>query len=88
MEFHGEFGDFFCTPTKGVAPQALDYLKGQLLLESRRNMSSMSVEVVDTDEQCLFHFISNSPWEDEPLIERLLESVQWSYCLKVGYLGH
>jgi len=71
VEFHGEFGDFFCTSTRRVAPQGLDYLKGQLLLESRRNMSRMSVEVVNEDEQSLSHFISNSPWEDEPLIEAI-----------------
>src|SRR4030042_1043331 len=56
---------------RNVAPQGLDYLKGQLLLESRRNMSRMSVEIVDEDEQSLSHFISNSPWEDEPLIEAI-----------------
>ena len=66
VKLHGEFTDFFCTATRSVAPHALDYLKGQLLLESRRNMSRMSVEVVNEDEQSLSHFISNSPWEDEP----------------------
>jgi len=44
VEFHGEFGDFFHTATRSVAPHDLDYLKGQLLLESRRNMSRMSVD--------------------------------------------
>ena len=71
VEFHGEFGDFFCTATRSVAPHALDYLKGQLLLESRRNMSRVSVEVVNEDEQSLSHIISNSPWEDQPLIEAI-----------------
>jgi len=69
VRLHGEFADFFRTSTRTVAPQGLDYLKGQLLLESRRNMSRMSVEVVNEDEQSLSHFISNSPWEDEPLID-------------------
>ena len=71
VRLHGEFAYFFRTSTRNVAPHALDYLKGQLLLESRRNMSRMSVEVVDEDEQSLSHFISNSPWEDEPLIEAI-----------------
>jgi len=31
----------------------------------------MSVEVADEDEQSLSHFVSNSPWEDEPLIEAI-----------------
>lgn len=71
VEFHGEFANFFCTSTRSVAPHALDYLKGQLLLESRRNMNRMSVEVINKDEQSLSHFISNSPWQDEPLIEAI-----------------
>ena len=66
VKLHGKFADFFRTSTRSAAPQGLDYLKGQLLLESRRNMSRMSVEVVNEDEQSLSHFISNSPWEDEP----------------------
>lgn len=73
VKFHGKFANFFRTATRNVAPHALDYLKGQLLLESRRNMSRMSVEVVNEDEQSLSHFISNSPWEDEPLIEAIGE---------------
>ena len=59
VEFYGEFGDFFRTSTRSGAPQDLDYLKGQLLLESRRNMRRMSVEVVDGDEQSLSHFMEH-----------------------------
>jgi SRSO17 transposase len=70
-EFHVKFVKFFPTTTRSVASHALDYLKGQLLLRSRRNMSRMSAEVVDKNEQALSHFISNSPWKDEPLIEAI-----------------
>jgi len=31
----------------------------------------MSAEVGNEDEQSLSHFISNSPWKDEPLIEAI-----------------
>jgi len=59
VRLHGEFAYFFCTSTRIVTPQGLDYLKGQLLLKSRRNMSRMSVEVVDEDGQYLSHFMDH-----------------------------
>lgn len=70
-EFHGKFVKFFFTCTRSVVSHALDYLKGILLLEPRRNMSRMSAKVANKNEQSLSHFISNSPWKDEPLIEAI-----------------
>lgn len=71
VEFYGKFAEFFLTSTRSVASHALDYLKGILLLEGRRNMSRMSAKVTDKNKQSLSHFISNSPWKDEPLIEAI-----------------
>jgi SRSO17 transposase len=71
VRLHGKFADLFRIPTRSVAYQGLDYFKGQLLLESRRNMSRMSVDVVDEDEQSLSHFIFNSPRKAEPLIKAI-----------------
>ena len=70
-QFHGKYRDFFDTSTRCVADHSLDYMKGQLLLDSRRNMSCMAIHIADKDEQSLSHFISNSPWRDEPLIEAI-----------------
>ena len=39
VEFHGRFEDLFLSSTRSVTSHALDYLKEQLLLESRRNMA-------------------------------------------------
>jgi len=55
-------------------------MKGQLLLESRRNMSQMSVKVVEKDNQALSHFISNSPWKDEPLVEAVAKDAVNLLC--------
>ncbi len=71
VEFHSNFTDFFLTSTRSVASHALEYLKGILLLDPRRNMSRMSAKVANKNEQSLSHFISNSPWDDEPLIEAI-----------------
>jgi SRSO17 transposase len=74
LEFHSRFTDFFRTSTRNVVSHALEYMKGQLLLESRRNMKQMSIKVVKKDNQALSHFISNSPWKEEPLIEAVAEN--------------
>ena len=71
VQFHGNYRGFFDTSTRSVADHSLDYLKGQLLLDSRRNMSCMAIHIADKDEQSLSHFISKSPWRDDPLIEAI-----------------
>ena len=73
VDFQAQFADFFRTTTRSVAPHALDYLRGQLLCETRRNMARMSVTVVERDKQALSNFISTSPWADEPLLEAIGE---------------
>jgi SRSO17 transposase len=73
IDFHGKFTTFFNTSTRSVAVHALEYLKGQLLLEPRRNMNKMSKEVSSKNEQALSHFISNSPWDDTALIKSIGE---------------
>lgn len=64
VEFQSKYRAFFQTKTRDNASQALAYLKGQLLLKSKRNMSQMATEVTDINEQALSHFTSNSPWDD------------------------
>ena len=71
LAFHGGFSEFFRSATRSVAPHALDYLQGQLLCQSRRNMSRMSTQVVERNEQALSNFISTSPWADAPLLEAI-----------------
>jgi|TARA_B100001971_G_C18203922_1_gene546340 SRSO17 transposase len=71
LGFHEQFSEFYRTSTRNASPQALEYLKGQLLCESRRNMSQMSVRVTNMNEQALSNFISTSPWQDVPLIEAI-----------------
>ena len=64
VEFHGKYASFFQTKTRDNASLALEYLKGQLLLKGKRNMSQMATEITDSNEQALSHFMSNSPWDD------------------------
>ena len=71
VEFHSKYTSFFQTKTRDNGNQALEYLKGQLLLKRKRNMSQMATEVTDINEQALSHFMSNSPWDDASLTDQL-----------------
>ena len=71
VEFHRKYAPFFHTKTRDNANQALEYMKGQLLLKSKRNMSQMATEVTEINEQALSHFTSNSPWDDASLTVQL-----------------
>ena len=64
VEFHSKYTAYFQTKTRDNSSQALEYLKGQLLLKSKRNMSQMAIEVTEINEQALSHFTSNSPWDE------------------------
>lgn len=71
VEFHSKYTPFFQTKTRDNGNQALEYLKGQLLLKRKRNMSQMATEVTDINAQALSHFTSNSPWDDASLTVQL-----------------
>lgn len=71
VEFHSKYTTFFQTKTRDNSNQALEYMKGQLLLKSKRNMSHMATEVTEINEQALSHFMSNSPWDDTSLTAQI-----------------
>lgn len=71
VEFHRQYTSYFQTQTRDNSNQALEYMKGQLLLKSKRNMSQMATEVTDINEQALSHFTANSPWDDISLTDQI-----------------
>lgn len=58
------------TRTRSCAEQAREYLQG-LVQAPKKNMEQMSEVVPDADEQALEHFLSQSPWAFEPVIEQV-----------------
>ena len=64
QEFHAKYAEYFHSKTKDVSLQALEYMKGQLLIGARRNMAKMAIQLSTFNEQSLSHFISNSPWNE------------------------
>ncbi len=68
-KIHEKFAQYFKTQTKNVAKQALEYLKGLVGLECKKNMSQMAQKITSVCKQVLQNFISESPWKDEPFLK-------------------
>jgi SRSO17 transposase len=75
VNFHKRFCNFFQTRTRSMAATALDYLKGLLIVDTEKTMAEMERKVDSANKQQLGHFISNSPWDEGPLIEEIQRSV-------------
>lgn len=75
VNFHQRFCNFFQTKTRSMATTALSYLKGLLIVDTEKNMAEMERQVKTANKQQLGHFISNSPWDPEPMIEEIQRSV-------------
>ncbi|KXB07493.1 hypothetical protein AKJ52_00080 [candidate division MSBL1 archaeon SCGC-AAA382C18] len=71
--FHERFSELFKTKTRNVGDKAMDYLLGGLHLDKKFVLTNIPEVVDDTNNQRLHHFISESPWRKEPVIERLQE---------------
>ena len=73
--FHESYSSFFLNHTKSVATSALDYLQGQLFTKQEMNITQFVREVPDSDYEAMQHFISDSPWDDSSIIEKLKRDV-------------
>ena len=70
VSFCGRFAEHFQSRTRRVHEQAKQYLCG-LMQARRKNMERMAEVVVDSDEQALQHFLSNSPWNERPVLDQV-----------------
>ncbi len=74
-QFHQRFAHYFANKTRTVAHRAKQYMQGQLQYQRWGNMVQFEKVVPDSDHQSLQHFASNSPWEDEPILDDVCETV-------------
>lgn len=74
-QFHKRFAGYFATKTRTMAHRAKQYMQGQLQYERWGNMVQFEKIVPDSDHQSLQHFASNSPWEDEPILDDVCQTV-------------
>lgn len=74
-DFHSQFSECFQTKTKNVSKQSSQYVQGQLLCLERGNMTNLTKVVPLSDNQSFQQFLSDSPWKDELVIEKLQQQV-------------
>jgi len=70
-KFYENFRKYFRSKTRDVSSQGMEYIKGLLLCEGRRNMNKMSEQVTEINGQALSHFISKSPWKEDKIIKEI-----------------
>ena len=83
-EFHGRFAGYFATKTRNMAEQGKQYIHGQLLCQNRGNMKEFEKIVPDSDDHSLNHFVSNSPWAGEPVVD----SIEKTVSVRIGDAEH
>ena len=73
--FHQRFTRYFATKTRNMADTARQYMQGQLQYLRWGNMVQYEKVVPDSNNQSLQHFASNSPWDDEPVLDDVSQTV-------------
>ena len=74
-QLQDNFNRHFRTKTRSVEKQAKQYLHGKFLENGRGNMTTYAAKVPECNNQSLQHFISNSPWDDRPVIAQIQSEV-------------
>lgn len=69
-EFHKRYSSLFQLCTRNVEEKANQYLKG-LIQAKKKNMERMAEAVPHSDNQALQHFLTNSPWDDQLIIDKV-----------------
>jgi SRSO17 transposase len=70
VSFCDRYAATFQLRTRRVHEQAKQYLSG-LMQARRKNMERMAEVVIDSDEQALQHFLSNSPWDERGVLDQV-----------------
>jgi SRSO17 transposase len=73
--FHQRFAHCFASKTRNMADTAMQYLQGQLQYQRWGNMVQFEKVVPESDHQSLQHFASNSPWDDEPILDDVSQTI-------------
>jgi len=74
-KFQQKYAARFQTRTRNLEKQALQYLYGKFLERGRGSMTSYARNVQGTNNQRVQHFISDSPWDEDPVIEQIQADV-------------
>lgn len=85
-EFIHTYQDVLKSKTYGYTAKAYQYLCGMFQAE-KRNIEKMCENVADSEMQSLTHFISDSPWEWEPVLARIGADTSGEFEAREGTIG-
>lgn len=71
MTFCNEFSSCFRTRTHDSTGRAIEYLKGLMQVSKKKNMERMAEVVPGSDYQALQQFLSDSPWDERAVLEKV-----------------
>ena len=74
-QFHQQFAPHFTSATRTMSQQAKQYIHGQLTCQQRGNLWAFEKIVPNAKSQSKQHFITHSPWKDEPLLDDINQAV-------------
>ena len=74
-KFQKNYTSTISTKTRNIGQQSLQYLQGIFLEKGRGNMTNYAKQVPNTNNQVLQNFISDSPWDEKPVINQLQKDV-------------
>jgi len=72
---HNRYILHFITKTRSVKEQSLQYIQALLLQRGRGNMSKYARNVPGSSNRRFTHFISDSPWDFEPVIANIQRDI-------------
>ncbi len=81
MRFH----EYFKTKTRDTSEYAYHYLTGQLRMETERNFANIG-HITGVNTQNMQHFMSNSPWSSQAVIQQVHAEVSATPELHGGVL--
>jgi len=72
---YGGYISHFMGKTRSVVKQSFQYLQGKLLEKGGGTMCSYAKNVPECNNQSLTHFVSDSPWDHEPVLDHIQRDV-------------
>jgi SRSO17 transposase len=72
VDFHRRYSSLFQLRTRDVSHTSEQYFKG-LIQAKKKNMERMAEAVPHSDDQVLQHFLTNSGWNDQLVIDQLAQ---------------
>lgn len=72
---HDKYASYFRSKTRNSATQSFKYIQGKFIKQEHGNMTEYAKIVPDCNNQSLQNAISESPWDERPVIDQIQRDV-------------